>query len=92
MDIPIEQRFKVLCEIVRAQHFAWREATLAMAPDLDPIELTNEMWRITGVQTAKAKDKSRWLHLIGRAHKQAGKKEKAPWRVMAKKLFLAQKN
>ncbi len=27
---------------------------MAMAPDLDPVELTNEMWRITGVQTAKA--------------------------------------
>ncbi len=54
MDIPIEKRFKVLCEIVRAQHFAWREAALALAPDLDPEELGNKMWEITGVQTAKA--------------------------------------
>jgi len=54
MDIPLEKRFKVLCEIVRAQHFAWREAALAMAPDVDPIELTNKMWEITGVQTAQA--------------------------------------
>ncbi|UCG33613.1 MAG: hypothetical protein JSU68_03065 [Phycisphaerales bacterium] len=54
MDIPIERRFKVLCEIVRAQHFAWREAALALAPQLDPVELTNKMWEITGVQTAKA--------------------------------------
>ena len=54
MDIPIETRFKVLCEIVRAQHFAWREAALALAPGLDPEELANEMWKITGVQTAKA--------------------------------------
>ncbi len=54
MDIPIEKRFQVLCEIVRAQHFAWREAALSMAPDLDPRELVNKMWRITGVETAKA--------------------------------------
>jgi hypothetical protein len=54
MDIPLEKRFKVLCEIVRAQHFAWREAALAMAPQLDPVELGNKMWEITGVQTAKA--------------------------------------
>ncbi len=54
LDIPIEQRFEVLCEIVRAQHFAWREAALALAPHLDPQELVNKMWEITGVQTAKA--------------------------------------
>ena len=54
MDVPIEKRFAVLCEIVRAQHFAWREAALAMAPELDPQELGNKMWEITGVQTAKA--------------------------------------
>ena len=53
MDIPIEKRFKVLCEIVRAQHFAWREAVLLRAPDLDPVELTNKMWEITGIQTAE---------------------------------------
>ncbi len=54
MDIPIEQRFKVLCEIIRAQHFAWREAALALAPQVDPEQLGNKMWEITGAQTAKA--------------------------------------
>jgi len=54
MDIPVDKRFQVLCEIVRAQHFAWREAALGLAPDLSPHELTNKMWGITGVQTAKA--------------------------------------
>jgi hypothetical protein len=54
MDIPIEKKFKILCEIVRAQHFAWREAALAMAPELDATELGNKMWEITGVQTGKA--------------------------------------
>jgi hypothetical protein len=54
MEIPAEERFKVLCEITRAQHFAWREAALALAPQLDGGELTRKMWEITGVQTAKA--------------------------------------
>jgi len=54
MEIPIEKRFKVLCEIVRAQHFAWREAALAMAPGLDAMKLANKMWEITGVQTGQA--------------------------------------
>ena len=53
-DASLETRFAVLCEIVRAQHFAWREAALAMAPQLDPEELGNKMWEITGVQTATA--------------------------------------
>ncbi len=52
-EIPIEKRFKVLCEITRAQHFIWREAALALAPHLDPRELTRKMWEITGIQTAK---------------------------------------
>lgn len=54
MNVPIEKRFDVLCEIVRAQHFAWREAALSLAPGLDPRELCNKMWEITGVQTAAA--------------------------------------
>jgi hypothetical protein len=54
MDVPVEERFRVLCEITRAQHFAWREAALALAPHLDPGELTRKMWEITGVQTARA--------------------------------------
>ncbi len=53
-EIPIEQRFKVLCEITRAQHFAWREAVVALAPQLDMQELVNKMWELTGVQTARA--------------------------------------
>ncbi len=54
MDVPIEKRFKVLCEISRAQHFAWREAALTLAPQLDPIQLVKKMWEITGVQTGAA--------------------------------------
>jgi hypothetical protein len=54
MDVPIEERFKALCQITRAQHFAWRAAALALAPHLDPRQLTRKMWEITGVETAQA--------------------------------------
>jgi hypothetical protein len=53
-DIPIEKKFKILSEISRASHFAWREAALRCCPDVDPQKLVNEMWDITGVQTGKA--------------------------------------
>ena len=43
MDIPLESRFKVICEITRAQHFAWREAALILAPHLDAEQPTNKM-------------------------------------------------
>ncbi len=53
-DIPIEQRFKVLCEITRAQHFAWREAVVALAPHVDVFKLVKKMWELTGIQTAQS--------------------------------------
>lgn len=53
-ELPIQKRFDILCEITRAQHFAWREAALEEAPGLDPQLLVNKMWAITGAQTAKA--------------------------------------
>jgi hypothetical protein len=53
-DIPVEKKFKILAEISRASHFAWREAALRCCPDVDPQKLVNEMWDITGVQTAEA--------------------------------------
>ncbi len=53
-DVPLEQRFAVLCEITRAQHFAWRQAALELAPELDANQLCNRMWEITGEQTALA--------------------------------------
>jgi len=52
--IPVEKRFKVLVEINRASHFAWREAALRLCPDVDAGKLVNEMWKITGEQTADA--------------------------------------
>jgi hypothetical protein len=53
-DIPIEKRFAVLVEICRASHFAWREAILRCCPDVDPQKIVDEMWDVTGVQTADA--------------------------------------
>ena len=53
-DIPIEKKFRILVEITRSSHFAWREAVLERCPDVDVRELVNEMWEITGVQTAEA--------------------------------------
>jgi hypothetical protein len=52
--IPVEKRFRILVEITRASHFAWREAVTRLCPDVDPTDVVNEMWRITGVQTAQA--------------------------------------
>ena len=51
-EIPVEKKFKVLCEIVRAQHFAWHEAVVQLCPDQDPAQVTDLMWQITGEQTA----------------------------------------
>jgi len=53
-DLPAEEKFRILVEITRASHFAWREAALRCCPGLDARRLVNEMWEITGRQTALA--------------------------------------
>ncbi|MCP5067251.1 MAG: hypothetical protein GY946_11855 [bacterium] len=53
-NIPLEKRFSILCEIVRAQHFAWREAALEMCPEVDTARVVKRMWEITGRDTARA--------------------------------------
>jgi len=53
-EIPIEQRFRVLVEICRASHFAWREAVARRCPGIDPAQVVREMWEITGERTAEA--------------------------------------
>ncbi|TKJ38581.1 hypothetical protein CEE37_12520 [candidate division LCP-89 bacterium B3_LCP] len=52
--IPLETKFKVLCEITRAQHFAWRQSAAESCPDVDAEKVTYRMWEITGHETAKA--------------------------------------
>lgn len=54
MDVPIEKKFKILCQIERASHFAWREAVKEMCPGIKPSDVVNKMWEITGHETAKA--------------------------------------
>ena len=53
-DTSVEQRFRVLCQIVRAQHFAWREAVAELCPGVDPATVATRMWEITGRETARA--------------------------------------
>ena len=51
------QKFEVLSEITRAQHFAWREAVAKLCPSVDTTKVVLEMWRVTGEQTARAYSK-----------------------------------
>ncbi len=53
IELPTEKKFKVLVEITRASHFAWREAISSLT-DVDPTTVVLEMWRITGIKTAEA--------------------------------------
>ena len=51
-EIPVEKRFAILCQITRAQHFAWHQAVTDVAPDVDITKVVNRMWEVTGHQTA----------------------------------------
>lgn len=53
-EIPLEKRFRMLVEITRANHFAWREVAVRRCPGVDPQALVDEMWELTGVKTAQA--------------------------------------
>jgi len=48
------QKFEVLTEITRAQHFAWREAVARECPSVDATRVVLQMWRVTGEQTGRA--------------------------------------
>jgi Flp pilus assembly protein TadG len=50
--LSFRHRFGTLCQITRAQHFAWRQAVAAMFPDTDPARVVLKMWEVTGQQTA----------------------------------------
>ncbi len=50
----VEQRFDVLCQITRAQHFAWRAAVHQMCPDVTTSDVVDRMWELTGEQTGAA--------------------------------------
>jgi hypothetical protein len=53
-EIPMEKRFKVLTQITRASHFAWRKAVEEMCGDVAPGEVVYRMWKITGQETGNA--------------------------------------
>lgn len=53
-EIPADKRFSVLCDITRAQHFAWREAVVRTCAAIDARDVMLEMWRITGEQTGRS--------------------------------------
>jgi len=53
-EIPVEKKFAVLCEITRAQHFAWHEAVRQLCPGVDLAQVVNRMWEVTGHETARA--------------------------------------
>ena len=53
-NLPAEKRFAILCEIVRAQHFAWREAVAELCPDVAADDVATRMWQLTGVTTGQA--------------------------------------
>ena len=49
-----DKKFSILCQITRAQHFAWRAAVERLCPQVDAAQVVDAMWRLTGEQTAKA--------------------------------------
>lgn len=53
-DLTADKKFKVLCEISRAQHFAWREAVKELGSEAEAAAAVLRMWEVTGVQTAQA--------------------------------------
>jgi hypothetical protein len=53
-SLSAEKRFAILCEIVRAQHFAWRQAVAESCLDVSPESVVKRMWELTGVTTGRA--------------------------------------
>lgn len=52
--IPIQKRFRALCAITRAQHFAWRQAVAEAHGTAAAAAAVQRMWVITGHETARA--------------------------------------
>src|ERR1019366_6903821 len=53
-EVLLSKKFEVLTEITRASHFAWHAAVRKVCPSVDPMQVTLEMWRLTGEQTGDA--------------------------------------
>ena len=52
-DREEDERFGLLGNIMRASHFEWRRAVLALCPELEPTELVKQYWEEVGKDTAK---------------------------------------
>jgi len=53
-EMSWDKKFNILSHINRLAHFEWREAALALCPDLDSRELVLKYWEIVGRDTGKA--------------------------------------
>ncbi len=53
-ELSDKKRFEVLCQISRAQHFAWRAAVAELVPAAELPALVDRMWAITGEKTGAA--------------------------------------
>ena len=47
------KKLEILSGIMRASHFEWRRAALALCPEMDPIELVKKYWEEVGKDTAQ---------------------------------------
>ena len=48
-----KKKINLLSNIMRASHFEWRRAALALSPDLDPKDLVRQFWTEVAADTAK---------------------------------------
>jgi len=53
-EITIERRYAALCNMLRAQHFAWRDAVQNRIPNVPIDEVVAAMWEKAGEETANA--------------------------------------
>ncbi len=53
-EMASEKKFHILSMINRMAHFEWREAALALAPELNAKDLVLKYWEIVGRDTGKA--------------------------------------
>ena len=51
MEIPVEKKFKILCEITRASHFAWRQAVVETCPDTDIKDVVYKLRPLISIQS-----------------------------------------
>ncbi|MFQ6015253.1 MAG: hypothetical protein ACE5NP_07410 [Anaerolineae bacterium] len=55
MEIPLEKRYDILNQIVRASHFEWLAAAKALAGEgVSELDLVLEYWEIVGHDTARS--------------------------------------